>query len=171
MHRDRLSKLAERIDALVEKDESLLRHAHFIDELRRTAAVELHRTCLRFVESVNGLLQKTTLTLDPPEYGPESFHDDAPNLVQINVRGRILQMNFSATVETISTEEFRIPYTLEGSVRSFNQQLLEQHLIREHWLFYCLERGRRYWRYFDDRTYRSGVFDGEYLTSLMEELL
>ncbi len=171
MHRDRLSKLAERIDALVEKDEALLRHVQFIEELRRAAAVELHRTCLQFVESVNQLLQKTSLTLDPPEYGPENFHDDAPNLVQINVRGRILQLNFSATAETVSTEEFRVPYTLEGSVRSFNQQLLEQHLIREHWLFYCLERGKRYWRYFDDRTYRSGIFNGEYLATSMEELL
>ena len=36
-----------------------------------------------------------------------------------------------ATAELVSTEEFRIPYTLAGSVRAFNQELLDQDLIEE----------------------------------------
>jgi hypothetical protein len=168
---NRLSKLAENIDRLAEKDDSLLRRVREIEELRRLAALELHRTCAGFVERLNGLLQKTRVAMDPPDYRPESFSDLAANLFQINVRGRLLQLEFRATDELVSTEEFRIPYTLEGSIRSFNQQLLEQNVIREHWLFFCLEKNRRFWRYFDDRTYRSGPVDEEYLTSLMEELL
>jgi hypothetical protein len=169
--KNRLSKLAEKIDCLAEKDDSYLRHAREIEESRRGAAVELHAICARFVENLNRLLQKTSLVMDPPEYGPDRFFDHAPNLFQINVRGRILQLEFRATDELVSTEEFRIPYTLQGSIRSFSQQLLDQHVVREHWLFYCLEKDRRFWRYFDDRTYRSGAFDEEYLTGLMEELL
>lgn len=171
MHRDRLSKLAEHIDALAEKDDLVLRRARQIEELRRSAAVELHEVCAGFVERLNLLLKNARVVLDPPVYGPENFRDDAPNLIQINVQGRILQLDFRATDELVSSEEFRIPYTLEGSVRSFNQKLLEQNLIREHWLFYCLEKDRRFWRYFDERTYRSGPFNAEYLTTLMEELL
>ena len=58
-----------------------------------------------------------------------------------------------------------------GSVRCFNQPLIEQDLIREHLLFYCLEKGRNFWRYFDERTYHSGPVDEEYLTALLEQLL
>ena len=140
-------------------------------ELRRAAAEELYRTCADFVSRLNALLSKTQVTLDPAGFRPEFFHEDAPNLLQINVRGRILQIDFRATEELVSTEEFRVPYTLHGSLRSFNQQLLEQNLIREHWLFYCVERDRGLWRYFDERTYRSGPFDQEYLTHLLEELV
>lgn len=171
MHRDRLSKLAEGIDALLAKDDSLLRRTREIEELRRKAAVELHRVCAAFVDNLNRLLKKTQVILDPAEYNEERFRDNGPNLFQLNVRGRILQLEFSATTEAVSTEEFRIPYTMEGAVRSFNQALLEQHLIREHWLFYCLEKDRGAWRYFDERTYRSGAFCAEYLTESMEELL
>lgn len=171
MPRDRLSKLAEGIDALIEKDDSLLRRAREVEELRRDAAVELHNICAAFAGDLNRLLKKTQVVLDPPEYRRENFHGDGPNLFQLNVRGRILQFEFKATDETVSTEEFRIPYTIEGSVRSFNQMLLEQHMIREHWLFYCLEGNRRQWRYFDERTYRSGPLGTEYLAEAIEELL
>ena len=41
----------------------------------------------------------------------------------------------------------------------------------EQLIFYCLEKSRYQWRYFDARTYRSGPFDQEYLVTLMEHLL
>ena len=40
-------------------------------------------------------------------------------------------MAFRATPELVSTEDFRVPYTLEGTVRAFNQELLDKDLIEE----------------------------------------
>jgi hypothetical protein len=92
-------------------------------------------------------------------------------LIQINVRGRILQIEYGAADTLISTEEFRIPYTLAGSVRAFNQELLDKDIIEEQLIFYTIEKHRRMWRFFDARTYRSGPFDQAYLISLLEQLL
>src|SRR5262249_55734769 len=111
------------------------------------------------------------LRLDPAVFTPDDYNDQGFNLFQINVRGRILQTEFQATAEVVSTEEFRIPYILEGTIRFFNQRLLEQDLIEEQMLFYCREKNRHLWRYFDARTYRTGPFDQEYLVSLMEQLV
>ena len=91
--------------------------------------------------------------------------------MQIGVRGRILQITYTATHELLSTEDFRLPYTLEGFVRSFNQDLLDRRSIEEQMVFYTVEKHRQMWRYFDPRTYRSGTFDQEYLVCLMEQLL
>lgn len=167
----RLKRLAASIDALTEKDESLLRRGREIAELRRAAAADLHAICADFVHSVNRLLARSDVELDPPSFAEGAFQEDAPNLIQINVRGRILQVSFSATPELVSTEDFRIPYTLEGSVRAFNQELLEKDLIEEQLLFYTLENEKKMWRFFDARTYRSGPFDQEYLICLMEQLI
>ena len=93
------------------------------------------------------------------------------NLVQINVRGRLLQIEYASSPELVSTEDFRVPYTLAASVRAFNQELLDKDLIEEQLLFYTLEHHRKMWRFFDARTYRSGPFDQEYLVSLMEQLI
>lgn len=167
----RLKRLAENIDALAAKDERFLRRAREIAALRQTAAADLHAICADFVGSVNRLLSHTGMELDPAGYGPESFQEDVVNLIQINVRGRILQVSFSATPELVSTEDFRVPYTLEGTVRAFNQELLEKDIIEEQLIFYTLENHKRMWRFFDARTYRSGPFDQEYLIGLMEQLL
>ena len=167
----RLKRLAERIDSLAEKDEGFLRHAREIAALRQAAAADLYAICADFVASVNRLLERTELTLDPPGYGADSFQDDLANLVQINVRGRILQVSFSATPELVSTEDFRVPYILEGTVHAFNQELLDKDIIEEQLIFYTMEHHKRMWRYFDPRTYRSGPFDQEYLIGLMEQLL
>ena len=83
-----------------------------------------------------------------PNTRAASYSDDSPNLVQINVHGRILQVAFAATAELVSTEDFRIPYILEGSVRAFNQEMLDKDLIEEQPLFYTMERGHNMWRYF-----------------------
>jgi hypothetical protein len=168
---DRLTRLAAGIEALAAKDEQLLRRAHEISDLRQRAAAELHHVCSGFTASLNRLLSRPELKVDPPDYPPGSFNEDGANLIQISVRGRILQVAFEATPELLSTEDFRIPYTLEGSVRSFNQEWLERNTIMEQLIFYCLEKNRYQWRYFDARTYRSGPFDQDYLVALMEHLI
>jgi hypothetical protein len=167
----RLKRLAKSIDALAEKDEGFLRRAREIAALRQAAAVDLYAICADFVSSVNRLLARMEVELDPPGFGSSSFQEDMVNLVQINVRGRILQVAFSATPELISTEDFRVPYTLQGTIRAFNQELLEKDIIEEQLIFYTIEHHKKMWRFFDARTYRSGPFDQEYLISLMEQLL
>jgi hypothetical protein len=155
----------------VEKDALLLRRAHDIADLRRQAAGELHGICADLVHSLNALVVQCDVELDPPSFNADFFHDDAPNLIQINVRGRILQMEYEATPELLSSENFRIPYTIEGSVRAFNQELLDKSRIEEQLIFYTVEKHRSMWRFFDGRTYRSGPLDQEYLISLIEQLI
>lgn len=171
MQKDRLSRLAEQIDALAGKDELAMKYAAEIAGLRREAAAELHAVCAAFVAGINGLLSKAQLDLDPPAYSPEHFREDGPNLFQINVHGRVVQILFEATAELVSTEDFRVPYVLCGAIRCFNQQLLDRDLMVEHMLFYCLEKNRQFWRFFDERTYRTGPFDSDYLVTLMESLV
>jgi hypothetical protein len=167
----RLQRLARNIDSLTAKDQQSAQHAQEMAALRRMAAVELHSICADFVAALNRLLSETEVLLDPPSFTEDAFRDEGINLIQISVRGRILQVGFTATADWVSTEDFRIPYTLEGSVRAFNQALLEKDLIEEQLLFYTLEREKKLWRFFDGRTYRSGPFDREYLIGLMEQLL
>ena len=167
----RLKRLAHRVDALAEKDESFLRHAREIAALRKAAAAELFAICSGFVSSLNRLLTRCEMVLDPPEFSGEAFQEDTKNLIQINFQGRILQVEFEAAPELVSTEDFRIPYTLQGVTRAFNQELLDRSLIEEQLLFYTLAKEKKMWRFFDARTYRSGPFDQEYLISLMEQLL
>ena len=167
----RLKRLAQNIEALADKDERILRRAREIGDLRRAAAADLYAICADFVNSVNRLLSRPAVELDPAELANYAFNEDSHNLVQINVRGRILQISFIATPELISTEDFRVPYTLNGTVRAFNQELLEKDIIEEQLIFYTIEHHKKMWRFFDPRTYRSGPFDQEYLVSLMEQLL
>jgi hypothetical protein len=169
--RTRLDRLAASIESLAARDEQTLRHAREIGDLRRRAACGLHEICSNFTAAVNSRLSQPELHLDPPVYPPQAFNEDGVNLIQINLRGRLLQVEFEATPELVSTEEFRIPYTLAGSIRSFNQELLEHDTIEEQLVFYCLERGRQQWRFFDARTYRSGLLDQEYLITLLDRLI
>jgi len=168
---DRLKKLARSLDALARKDETHIGKAREIAALRRQAALDLHGICADFVRNLNRLLTETELELQPQEYAPEGFRDAGLNLFQINARGRILQIKFEATPELLSTEDFRVPYILVGAVRCFNQQLLEKDLIEEQSLFYTVEKSRHLWRFFDGRTYRTGPFNADYLTGLMEQLV
>lgn len=167
----RLRKLAKRIDELADKDRSLIEQTREIASLRRQAAQELHAVCANFAAALNALLAHSALELDPYELPPGREPDPTGHLFQINARGRILQISFEPTPELISTEDFRVPYTLQGSIRCFNQQSLEQSLIEEQALFYTLEKTRARWRFFDPRTYRSGEFDVDYLIGLMEQLV
>jgi hypothetical protein len=167
----RLKRLAENIELLAKRDETALSRAREIVELRHLAAHELHAICAGFVSEVNQLLAEPLMYLDPSGLAHDGFLEDGSNLFQINVRGRILQVEFRSTGELVSTEEFRVPYTLEGTVRAFNQSLLDKDLIEEQLLFYTLESRRQMWRFFDGRTYHSGPFDREYLISLMEKIV
>jgi len=167
----RLKRLASRIDSLADKDERSLRMALEMGQVRRAAALEIHAVCAAFTEALNRLLSHRAVVIDPPEVREEGFGELTPRLIQINVRGRILQVEFHEPDELLSTEEFRIPYTLAGSVRAFNQELLDKDLIEEQLLFYTVEKHRRMWRFFDPRTYRSGPFDEGYLISLMEQIV
>ncbi|MEX2264205.1 MAG: hypothetical protein WD696_19785 [Bryobacteraceae bacterium] len=168
---ERLKKLARRIDALAEKDDRLIRKTREIAELRKGAAMQLHSICRGFVERVNSHLSRTSLDFSPPDYSPESFRNTGANLLQINVRGRILQIEFNATETLVSTENFRVPYIVEGAVRSFNQDYLDRDIVEEQLLFFCLERRANLWRFFDARTYRTGLFDSEYLAALMDQMV
>jgi len=167
----RLKRLAQNIDALADRDQHVLNHAREIAALRRRGAAELHSICAEFVASVNRLLAREEVVLDPRDFGEGAFREEGRNLIQINVRGRILQIEFGGTPELVSTEEFRIPYTMDGSVRAFNQELLDKDIIEEQLLYYTLEKEKKWWRFFDARTYRSGPFDQEYLVALMEQLI
>ena len=171
MQKDRLKKLAEAIEALEKKDSALIQKTVTIAALRRQAAVELHAICAAFVGDLNRQLSHAQIEFDPSDYALDAFQDIGVNLLQINVRGRILQIEFASTPQTVSTENFRVPHILEGSVRCFNQEFLDRAVIEEQFIFYCLEKKRNLWRFFDARTYRSGPFDQEYLISLMEQVV
>jgi len=167
---ERLRKLAKSLDRLAQADDFHLKRVTEIASLRREAALELHGICADFVRELNELVSEITLEFEPLEYRPDNFQDEGVNLFQINAQGRILQIEFEATPELISTEDFRVPYIMSGEIRCFNQQLLERDLIEEQLLFYTMEKTRHFWRYFDARTYRSGPVDAVYLAGLMEQL-
>ena len=164
-----MHRLAKSIQALARKDEVIERRSHEIAALRSSAAASLHAVCSRFVGSLNELMGSPEVVLDPPVAA--AFDPYASNLLQINVRGRILQLTFEATPELVSTEDFRVPYTLTGCIRAFNQELLDKDLIEEQHIFFTFEKEEGMWRYFDARTYRSGPLDEDYLVTLMEQLV
>src|SRR5690348_2367262 len=76
----RLKRLAENIDALAEKDQRSLNQVREITALRRRAAAELHAIAADFVASINRLLSRGEVALDPPGFAPEMFHEDGANL-------------------------------------------------------------------------------------------
>jgi hypothetical protein len=156
---------------LVEKDNHAIGMAKIIETRRATGAVELHHIFRRFVDSVNALATKASLMLDPEEFDESLFLDSDQNFFQIHVRGRILLVTFGAPFESVSTENFREPYILEGTVRCFNQELLEHESIEEHNVFYCMNGAEAEWRYSKTLTYQTGLVDDAYLASVFESLL
>ena len=128
---DRLSRLAEAIEAIGERDRKLIEESTHVDRLRSRGAADLYAICRIFVDKVNARLSEPAILLDPPAFGERNYHDGGPNLFQINLRGRLLQIEFAATGELYEADDFRQPYVLRGSVRSFNQELLDQERDRE----------------------------------------
>lgn len=168
---DRIARLAKLIDSNIKKDQHLRLTEADIASLRPKAATQLYSICAGFVATVNRQLSEPVLELSPPEYSEEMFHESRVNLFQLNAQGRIIQVVFKSTSTIFSTEKFKIPYTLEGEIRAYNQEMLERTQIRSLGLFFCLEVGSNTWRYFDWLHGRTALFMDDQLAGLLERLV
>jgi hypothetical protein len=171
MAESRISKLAKSLDALPAKDELRLRKEREIEELRRQGARALYSLCKDFVDVLNGMVTQIRIEFSPEDYEAADVRNPSTNLFQINANGRVVQITFGTNEDGPTTERFRIPYMLEGAVRWYNQDLLEQQDIQEHQIFYCVDKDGAMWRFYDVRRRRPGVVDREYLISLLEQLV
>lgn len=169
-HEERLRRLARNLEKLAEKDRERIRADEEYLALRQAAAGELHQILTAFVAEVNALVTEVKLDLSPVQWPAGSLNYNEPNVFQINVSGRVIQVTFQVTDKLRERVEIRAEYTLVGSVRWFNQELLEREEVREDRLYYCVGRSERGWRYVDSRSQKMGVFDGDYLTGLLEQL-
>lgn len=170
MTSDRMRKLARALDLVAEKDRQELARQFALQQVRREAAAELHTICRRFVDELNSLTGQVKLDLSPAQFDAGHFQENSATLFQINLNGRLIQFTFRPTESMISTDNFRIPYTLEGHVGSFNQHMIEHDEIRDQRLFYCLERGINRWRYQEGGNGRNGFVDSDYIAALLERL-
>jgi hypothetical protein len=168
---DRLGRLARAIEALGEEDRKLADESSRAEQLRVRGAVELYAICSGFIEALNRRLSKPALILDPVDYSAASYKDGVPGLFQINLRGRLLQLTFSATEQHLSREEFRRPYVLIGSIRSFNQDFLDHNTVDEKAIFYCPEGEHGRWHYLDNRTCAAGLLSQDVLVTALKQLL
>ena len=116
-------------------------------------------------------MTRTEMLLIPTEFDPETFREDVPNLIQMSLRGRIVQIQYEAPEQIVANENFRHPYILQGAVNGFNQTLLESDLIEEQLLFYARNGKQDFrWHYFEPRTYRTGLVNEAYFTALLTRL-
>jgi hypothetical protein len=168
---DRLQRLAKSIEAIEERDREMVVESSLVDHLRAEGAANLYKLCREFVDDLNRRLPEPALMLDPPEWTEESFHESGPNLIQISLRGRLLQFEYESTDEPYSTEDFRHRYVLRGDVRSFNQNFLEHDTVDEQEIYYCPQDDGAFWHFFDVRTYRTGRVSLDYLAAELERLL
>jgi len=168
---DRLTRLAKAIESIGETDRKLIAQSTQVDRLRLEGAVELHRICSAFVDKVNDKLPEPAIQLDPRSFSEANYSDGGINLFQINLRGRVLQIEFRSTTDLYEDDDFRLPYVLRGAVRSFNQDQLDQGSIEEQMIFYCPRNDTADWHFSDGRTYRSGRVGENYLVAEMERLL
>jgi hypothetical protein len=168
---DRLGRLADAIEAIGERDRKLIEESTHVDHLRSRGAMELYGVCRSFVDRVNARLSAPAILLDPPSFVERNYNDGGPNLFQINLRGRLLQLEFEATDELYESDDFRRPYVLRGAVRSFNQDSLDNNGVDEQMIFYCPDQNTVRWYFLDGRTYRTGLLTEDYLVSEMERLL
>lgn len=170
MNTDRMRKLARALDALAEKDREEIARQEAIEAVRRSAALELHGICSNFVAQLNVFLGSVRIELSPAQYALAHYHQDGPNLFQLNVNGRLIQISFHPTDALTAIDNYRLPYTLEGTVNFFNQELLDHDEVRDHRLYYCLEKSGNYWRFYDPRGNRHGLVDEDYFAALLEKL-
>jgi len=169
---DRLTKLAQHLDRLAERDDKAIEEMERVDAARRQGARLLHALCADFTQHLNASMTKTEMMLVPTEFDPQQYRDDAPNLIQMSLRGRIVQIQYEAPEQIWATENFRHPYILHGAVHGFNQALLERDLMEEQLLFYA-QNGKKtefHWHYFEPRTYSTGRVTEDYLTTLLARL-
>lgn len=167
----RLQKLARKLDAIPAQDAERIALAQEIERKQHAAAAELHQMCAAFVASLNDVLSEMTVDFTPAEYS--SAYLDTPNgsLFQINASGRIIQISLACKETTVSTEHFRVPYILEGRIRSFNQDLLDRQEIYEYQIFYCVDKAEDSWRYFDSRTRTSGRISTDFLIDTLDQVV
>ena len=144
--------------------------AEEVSGLRRQGACRLHKICSEFVSLLNSKLPRSPLELSPPTYVPEMFRESDVNLIQVSSQGRQLQIVFQATPGRFSTENYPVPYILEGEVRTYNQQMLEHFEIRNQSLFYSLNDETAAWEFFDWRNPRTVPLTPDLLASLMQRL-
>lgn len=163
--------MAAAIEAIGDRDQNKADENTRMDQLRADGAMALHAICQNFVEELNQKLSTPALALDPAEYNRAGFRDPGLNLFQINLRGRLLIIEFEATEEPISTDDFRRPYILHGSIRALNEDLLERHLVSEKELFFCPSGVRGTWHYVDSRSYRTGKLGADLLAIELERLV
>jgi hypothetical protein len=169
---DPLTKLARQLDRLAEHDQTAMEETEKVDSARRQGARMLHTICADFTKHLNSAMTQAEMRLIPTEFDPAIYREDVPNLIQMSLRGRIVQIQYEAPEQTVATENFRYPYILQGGITGFNQRLLERDLIEEQMLFYA-RSGKRHefrWHYFEPRTYRSGLVNEKYLTALLARL-
>jgi hypothetical protein len=168
---DRLDRLAQAIEAIGGHDQRLIEESALVERLREEGGAALYQLCREFVDELNRRLSQPALVLDPPDWSVENFDEDGSNLFQISLRGRLLQIEYSATEEAYSTEEFRQRYVLRGGVRSFNQKFLDRDTVDEQLIFFCPHASGGAWHFFDPRTYRTGLVTADYLATELERLL
>ena len=169
---DRLTRLARELDRLAERDEKAVEEMDRSDMARRQGARNLHTICADFTKRLNAVMTRTEMQLIPTVFDPATYREDAPNLIQMSLRGRILQIQYEAPEQALATEDYRHPYILQGAVHGFNQTLLERDLIEEQLLFYA-QAGNKpdfRWHYFEPRTYSTGLVSEAYLTDLLARL-
>ena len=169
---DSLTKLARQLDRLAERDEKMVDEMSRADWARRQGARSLHTLCADFTRRLNSAMTRTEMLLMPSEFDPKMYREDAPNLIQMSLRGRIVQIQYEIPEQAMATEDFRYPYILQGSVNGFNQTLLERDLIEEQLLFYAREDTRSdfRWHFFEPRTYSTGLVTEDYFTRLLTRL-
>ena len=170
-HEDRLKRLAQKLEQVAEKDRRRMEREEEMLALRQRAAEELHKLCADFVNSINALVTTVHLDLAPPVWETDTLKYNDINMIQINVSGRIVQLSFQITDTLEEKIDIRVPYTLHGAVRWFNQDLLERDEVRDDRLYYCIGRSDRGWRYVDSCSQKLGLVDQEYLTGIIEQLL
>lgn len=167
-----MTKLARKLDRLAERDEKAVEEMDRAEMARRQGARTLHAICADFTRHLNAAMTRAEMLLIPTAFDPATYRDDAPNLIQMSLRGRIVQIQYEAPAQALATEDFRHPYILQGAVNGFNQTLLERDLIEEQLLFYARSGNRPdfRWYYFEPRTYRTGLVSEAYLTQLLARL-
>jgi len=168
---ERFQKLALRIEELRRKDEATLQRRSQIARRRGEAIRQLWEVCGSFAQRLNTYIENDRLQLSPGE-APEEFPEDHQVQLLLNVRGRVLLLDIRAPSNLVSMDNFKKPYILEGEVRFFNQELLENARVEEHGIFFCPGEGHHgAWIYWNGRSYKSGPVDEGYLATLLEQIL
>ena len=169
---DPLTRLAQQLDRMAERDAKAVQEMDRADMARRQGARTLHALCAEFTKRLNTAMTQTEMVLMPATFDPATYREDAPNLIQLSLRGRIVQIQYEAPEQALATEDFRYPYVLQGAVNGFNQTLLERDLVEEQLLFYARSSAKQdfRWFYFEPRTYRTGLVTELYLTEVLSRL-